>query len=101
MKLKKILTIIFPIRLLTDLIHSPILCSHVMKYWDMKLVVEDKSSHTYRKFNNKVFKDTFCQCVKCGIQKKKSMRVGEWNEWKATKFQPTDANIIEVKVEKL
>lgn len=101
MKLKQILHAIFPFKLILDLINSPIFCSHVMKYWDMKLIVEDESSHTYRKFNDKVFKETFCQCVKCGIQKKKSMMVGEWNEWKTTRFIPTDSDTIEIKVEKL
>jgi hypothetical protein len=71
-----------------------------MKYWDMEWLVDtdNHSDPNYRRFNGKVWKNTFCECQKCGVQKRKSMKVGEWGKWKNHSFTPTSNGIIEVEI---
>ena len=98
----KIFHIIFPfITIFENLIVSlrPYFCKHQMRYWDMKWFVDsDHSDPNYRRFNGKVWKNTFCECQKCGVQNRKSMKVGEWGKWKNHIFTPTSNGIIEVEI---
>ena len=68
---------------------KPLVCSHEMKYFDMVWFVDtdDKSDPNYKRFNGKVWKDSFCECQKCGVQKRKSMKVGEWGKWINCEFK--------------
>ena len=101
MKIINIIFRLFSIDRIIELFKTPLFCRHEMKFWDMKLIVEDESSHIYRKFNDAVFKDTFCQCVKCGVQKKRSMKVGDWGKWENTNFIPSNDDIILIKVSEI
>lgn len=100
--INKIFNIIIPIdrykEIFLDL--KPLFCRHEMKFWDMKWFVDtdDHSDPNYRRFNGKIWKNTFCECKKCGVQKRKSMKVGEWGKWKNYYFEPTDDGIIEVEI---
>ena len=79
---------------------NKILCRHEMRFWDMRWVVntDDESDPNYKKFNNKIWKNIFCQCEKCGSQKIMSMKVGEFGKWKAHRFEPTKNGIVEVEI---
>ena len=73
-------------------------CRHQMRYWDMKWIVEDKNSHIYERFNDKVWPDSFCQCQKCGIKYKRIYLPKKWGEWKKSDFKPNKTNVIEVEI---
>jgi hypothetical protein len=96
--MKDILNLFFPYRLIGSLIKDPIFCRHKMKYWDMMWVVEKDADFFFRTFQGKIWKQTFCQCEKCGVQKRKSMKVGEWGKWKNHSFETTTNGIIEVEI---
>jgi hypothetical protein len=100
--INKILNLFIPIQLFKDTyeILKPSLCRHEMRYWDMKWFVdtEDYSDPNYVRFNGKVWRNTFCECQKCGIQKRMSMKVGEWGKWKNHPFDKTDNGVIEVEI---
>jgi hypothetical protein len=70
-----------------------------MKFFDMKWIVdEDVDKDYHRRFNGKIFKSTFCECQKCGVQKKKSMMAGKFGKWENYRFTPTSSSVIEVEV---
>jgi hypothetical protein len=98
--MKEILNLFFPYKLIRYLLKDPFFCRHKMKYWDMEWLVDtdNHSDPNYRRFNGKVWKNTFCECQKCGVQKRKSMKVGEWGKWKKNSFTPTSNGIIEVEI---
>lgn len=98
--LKEILNLIFPYRIIVSFIKDPIFCRHEMKYFDMVWFVDtdDKSDPNYKRFNGKVWKDIFCECQKCGVQKKKSMMVGKWDKWENYQFTTTSNGVIEVEI---
>lgn len=98
--MKNILNLFFPYTAIVSLLKDPIFCRHKMKYFDMVWFVDDEcySDSNFNKFNGKVWKDTFCECQKCGVQKKKSMKVGQCGKWKNYRFTPTSNGIIEVEI---
>jgi hypothetical protein len=97
--MKEFINLFFSYRIIGSLLKDPIFCRHRMKYWDMKWFVDsDHSDPNYRRFNGKVWKNTFCECQKCGVQKRKSMKVGDWGKWKNHSFTPTSNGIIEVEI---
>ena len=96
--MKDILNLFFPYRLIGSLIKDPIFCRHKMKYWDMKWNVDDSAGSYHRKFDGKIWKGIFCECQKCGVQKKKSIKVGQWGKWENHRFTPTSNGIIEVEI---
>ena len=99
MNLKNILNLFLPYIIIVSLFKDPIFCRHEMKYWDMKWIVdEDVDKDYHRRFNGKVFKSAFCECQKCGVQKKKSMMVGKFGKWENFKFTPTSIGVIEVEI---
>lgn len=76
---------------------KPLLCRHDMIYFDMKWIVEDED---LKRFDEKVWKDTFCECQKCGVQKRKSMKVGEWGKWINCKFETNENSYVEIEINK-
>jgi hypothetical protein len=69
-----------------------------MRYFDMKWSVDDSAGSYHRRFDGKIWKGIFCECQKCGVQKKKSMKVGKWGKWENYRFTPTSNGIIEVEI---
>ena len=114
--MKEIISLFFPTyRAITSLLKDPIFCRHEMKYWDMKWIVDEDvdkektkvfySPHgysflraDYRRFNGKVWENIFCECQKCGVQKKKSMMVGKFGKWENFNFTPTSSGVIDVEI---
>ena len=98
--MKEIISLFFPAyRAIVSLLKDPIFCRHEMKYWDMKWIVdEDIDKDYHRRFNGKILKSAFCECQKCGVQKKKSMMVGKFGKWENFKFTPTSIGVIEVEI---
>lgn len=100
--INKIFNIIIPIdrykEIFLDL--KPLFCRHEMKFWDMKWFVDtdDHSDPNYRRFNGKIWKNTFCECKKCGVQKRKSMKVGEWGKWINCDFKLNKDLEVEVEI---
>ena len=101
-KIKEILFILLPINFIYDLICRirPLFCRHQMKYFQMKWVVntDDHSDPNYKRFNGKVWKDAFCECGKCSIQKRMIMKVGEFGKWENEKIAPSKNGIIEIEI---
>lgn len=96
--MKDFLNILFPYRLIGSLFKDPFFCRHRMKYFDMKWSVDDSAGSYHRRFDGKIWKGIFCECQKCGVQKKKSMMVGKYGKWENSKFTPTLNGIIEVEI---
>jgi len=96
-KLFNILSIVFGFHqiysLTKSIIKSPFLCRHDMIYYDTKWVVDPELKSLYR-FNGELFKNSLCECKKCGIKKKMSMRVGEFGKWKITDFKTPKNNFV-------
>ena len=101
-KIWMIINIIIPIDRFKESISffKPLVCSHEMIYFDMVWFVDtdDKSDVNYKRFNGKVWKNSFCECHKCGVQKRKSMKVGEWGKWLNCEFKPNKYGIVEVEI---
>ena len=97
-----IINIIIPIDSFKEsiLLFKPLVCRHKMIYFDMVWFVDtdDKSDVNYKRFNGKVWKNSFCECHKCGVQKRKSMKVGEWGKWLNCEFKPNKYGIVEVEI---
>ena len=96
--MKNILNLFFPYRLIGSLFKDPFFCRHRMKYFDMKWSVDDSAGLYHRRFDGKVWKKTFCECQKCGVQKRKSMMVGKYGKWENHRFTPTSDGVIEVEI---
>ncbi len=97
--MKEILKHLLPYSLIESLIGNPIFCRHRMKFFDMKWIVDEDADKDYhRRFNGKVFKSAFCECQKCGVQKRKSMMVGKFGKWENFKFTPTSSGVIDVEI---
>jgi hypothetical protein len=96
--MKDFLNILFPYRLIGSLFKDPFFCRHRMKYFDMKWSVDDSAGLYHRRFDGKVWKKTFCECQKCGVQKRKSMMVGKYGKWENHRFTPTSDGVIEVEI---
>ena len=79
---------------------NPLVCRHKMLYFDMVWFVDtdDKSDPNYKRFNGKVWKNSFCECQKCGVQKRKSMKVGEWGKWINCEFKLNQDLKVEVEI---
>ena len=97
-----IINIIIPIDRFKESIldFKQLVCSHKMLYFDMVWFVDDEcySDSNFNKFNGKVWKDTFCECQKCGVQKKKSMKVGEWSKWINCEFKLNQDLQVDVEI---
>lgn len=97
-----ILNVIIPIDRLRNIFLDIklLLCRHEMIYFDMVWIVDtdDKSDPNYKRFNGKVWKDSFCECQKCGAQKRKSRKVGEWGKWLNCEFKPNKDLEVEVEI---
>lgn len=97
--MKEILKHLLPYSLIESLIGNPIFCRHRMKFFDMKWIVdEDFDKGYHRRFDGKVWENIFCECQKCGVQKKKSMMAGKFGKWENFKFTPTSNGVIEVEI---
>ena len=96
--MKEILKHLLPYLLIEAIIGNPIFCRHRMKFFDMKWIVDDELNFYHRRFNGKVFKSAFCECQKCGVQKRKSMMAGKWGKWENFKFTPTSSGVIDVEI---
>jgi len=94
--MKKILNIIFPIYIFRVILKSPFFCRHKMIFYDMRWVMDPNSS-LYR-HNGKIWKDSFCECQRCGIKKKMIMLPGRWGEWKRSHFETPKNGIVEVEI---
>ena len=94
-----ILNIIIPIDRLRNIFSDIklLLCGHEMVYFDMTWVVDDEN---IKGFDGKVWKETFCECQKCGVQKRKSMKLGEWGKWVNCTFETNEDGLVEVEVYK-
>ena len=101
-KIWMIINIIIPIDRFKEYIldFKPLVCRHKMLYFDMVWFVDtdDKSDPNYKRFNGKVWKKSFCECQKCGVQKRKSMKVGEWGKWLNCEFKPNKDLEVEVEI---
>ena len=97
--MKEIISLFFPAyRAIVSLLKDPIFCRHEMKYWDMKWIVDYEPGFFHRRFDGKVWENIFCECQKCGAQKKKSMMAGKFGKWENYRFTPTSSSVIEVEV---
>ena len=98
-KIWMIINIIIPIDRFKESF-KPLVCRHKMLYFDMVWFVDDEcySDSNFNKFNGKVWKDTFCECQKCGVQKKKSMKVGEWSKWINCEFKLNQDLQVDVEI---
>lgn len=83
--------------LVKSIINSPFLCRHRMIFYDMKWVV-DHESRFYDRCNGKVWKDTFCECQKCGVKKRMIMLPKRWGEWKDYYFETPKNGVVEVEI---
>jgi len=101
-KLFNILSIVFGFHqiysLTKSIIKSPFLCRHRMIFYDMKWVVDSNSKRFYDRFNGKVWKDSFCECQKCGIKKRMIMLPDRWGEWKNSYFETPKNGVVEVEI---
>jgi hypothetical protein len=101
-KICMIINIIIPIDRFKEsiLFFKPLVCRHKMLYFDMVWFVDtdDKSDPNYKRFNGKVWKDSFCECQKCGVQKRKSRKVGEWGKWINCDFKLNKDLEVEVEI---
>ncbi len=80
-----------------SIIKSPFLCRHRMIFYDMKWVV-DPESRFYDRCNGKIWKDTFCECQKCGVKKRMIMLPKRWGEWKNSYFETPKNGVVEVEI---
>lgn len=69
-----------------------------MKYWDMKWYMDNPTSPHYNEFNGKIWKDSFCQCQKCGVKYQMVMKPKQWGNWIKSDFTPTKNSFIEVEI---
>ena len=53
-----------------------------------------------KRFEGKVWKETFCECQKCGAQKRKSMKVGEFGKWVNCAFETNEDGFVEIEINK-
>jgi hypothetical protein len=101
-KIWMIINIIIPIGRFKESIldFKPLVCRHKMLYFDMVWFVDtdDKSDPNYKRFNGKVWNNSFCECQKCGVQKRKSMKVGEWGKWINCDFKLNKDLEVEVEI---
>lgn len=81
-----------------SIIKSPFLCRHRMIFYDMKWVVDPESKRFYDKFNGKIWKDTFCECQKCGVKKRMIMLPKRWSEWENSYFETPKNGVVEVEI---
>lgn len=103
-KILFLLNILFPLRIFQGFeSFKPLFCRHEMEYWDMEVVIENSNDSyplaSLGNFNGRKFTDYYCQCVKCGIQKKKSMIVGKYGKYENTFFKPTSNGIILLEIQ--
>jgi len=97
--MKNIIYIIFPfITIFEKLIINlkPYFCKHQMRYWDMKLVLDNENPF-YGKLNGLILEDSFCECQKCGVKYKKSY-IPKHQKWGRSNFDTNKTNIIEVEI---
>ena len=81
-----------------SIINSPFLCRHRMIFYDMIWVVDPESKNFYDRFNGKVWKNSFCECKKCGVKKRMIMLPKRWGEWKDYYFETPKNGVVEVEI---
>lgn len=97
--LKIILNILLPIDAFRRIDKSPFFCRHDITYYDIKLVVEDAEHHLYDKINGDVWRDHLCHCKKCGVKKRKGMKIGDFGKWLNYDFEiPKSGSVVEVEI---
>lgn len=81
-----------------SIIKSPFFCRHRMIFYDMKWVVDPESKRFYEMFNGKIWRDSFCECQKCGVKKRMIRLPDRWGEWKNYYFETPKNGYVEVEI---
>jgi hypothetical protein len=84
--------------LVKSIIKSPFFCRHRMIFYDMIWVVDPESKKFYDRCNGKIWKNSFCECQKCGVKKRMIMLPGRWGEWKNYYFETPKNGVVKVEI---